>query len=120
MGKQALASEPLDDATVAQLDLLCEHFGDTREHLVAAAILRFVQAEEQALPGYGAEWAQSPPFVESDPLASALNDAEAKAVTALEDYLEPAERDIAAGRTIDHEDFMREMRERYRSRDAAA
>lgn len=119
MGKQQLISEPLNDEIVAEFDRICEHLRGSREHLVATAILRFMQDEMRHLPGYGSERAHLPPYVETDPSAVALNEADGKAAEALRAYLKPAEDDIEAGRLIDHEDFMREMRERYRSRDAA-
>jgi len=59
------------------------------------------------------------PFVETDPLAPALNERESEAIAALHAYLKPGEDDIEVGRVIDHEAFMREMKARYRSRDAA-
>ncbi len=119
MSKQQLTSAPLDDADVAGLDRLCEHLGVSREHLVATAILRFVREEMRELPDSDSEGVHFPPYVETDPLTLALNEAEENAAEALRAYLKPGEDDIAAGRLIDHEDFMREMRERYRSRNAA-
>ncbi len=49
----------------------------------------------------------------------ALNESEGEAIAALHAYLKPGEDDIEVGRVIDHEAFMREMKDRYRSRDAA-
>jgi predicted transcriptional regulator len=57
--------------------------------------------------------------VETDPLAVALNERDREAIAALHAYLKPGDDDIEAGRVIDHEAFMREMKERYRSPDAA-
>jgi len=116
MSKQPLTSEALDDETVADLDKLAAERGCTREHLVATAVLRFVSEETRHWP---TEADDLPAYVETDPLAIALNEAEDKVREAFEAFVQPAEDDITAGRLVEHADFMREMRERYRSRDAA-
>jgi hypothetical protein len=119
MSKRHKITAELDPQMLVDLERLCVHLGASREQLVTNAILRFVQEELRHLPGDSTDCADLPPYVETDPLAAALNDAEGNAAEALRAYLKPAEDDIQAGRLIDHEDFMREMRERYRSRDAA-
>lgn len=116
MGKQQLTSEAIDEASVANLDKLASEWECTREHLVATAVLRFLNDETRHWPS---EFDDLPPYVETNLLAIALNEAEAKAAEALDAFLKVGEDDIEAGRVIDHEDFMCEMRARYRVRDAA-
>jgi predicted transcriptional regulator len=60
-----------------------------------------------------------PPYVDPDSLAHDLEDKERRTVEAWKAYLQPALNDLEAGRTVDHEELMRQMRERYRSRNAA-
>jgi predicted transcriptional regulator len=116
MSKTAVITAGVDEATLADLQQLAERSGCTVEHLVTTAILRFVEEEWAVLP---AELDGLPPYVDPDPLARALNEANGHAVEALRAYLQPALDDIEAGRTIPHEEVMRRMRERFRSRDAA-
>lgn len=106
----------LDAEAATDLDRLAQEWGCTREHIATAALLRFLNEETRHWP---TEFDDLPPFVETDPLAIALAESEDRATAALKAYLKPAEDDIKAGRLIDHEDVMRELRERYRARDAA-
>lgn len=109
MSKQQLVSEPIGEAEVADLDKIAAHWDCTREHVVATAVLRLISEELNYVPEVRAEWADLPPYVETDPLAIALHDAEQKAVEALRAYLKPAEDDIAAGRVLSHEEMMAEL-----------
>lgn len=99
------------------LDRLAAHFGCTRDHLVATAVMRFVDEESRIFPG---EFDHLPPYEDPEPLAKNLAEAERRVAEAWSAYLKPAEDDIEAGRMVDHKDSMRELRERYSSRDAAA
>ncbi|MBV9883564.1 MAG: hypothetical protein JO276_11190 [Sphingomonadaceae bacterium] len=116
MSKAAVITASVDEATLADLRQLAEEFGCTVEHLVATAVLRFVDEERARLPG---ESGELPPYVDPDPLARALSEANGRAGDALRAYLQPALDDLEAGRTISHEEVMRRMRERHRSRNAA-
>jgi predicted transcriptional regulator len=116
MSKAAIITASVDEATLANLQQLAEGFGCTVEHLVTTAVLRFVD-EERA--GSAEEAGELPPYVDSDPLARALTEANGRATDALRAYLQPALDDLDAGRSIPHEDVMRRMRERHRSRNAA-
>lgn len=60
-----------------------------------------------------------PPYVDPNPIAHDLKDAKRCTVEAWRTYLRPGLGDLEAGRTLEHEEFMRQMRERYRSRNAA-
>lgn len=106
----------IDAQTRAALERLAERFGCAVDHLVATAVFRFVNEEDREV---AQEFADLPPFVSPDPLARALDEAETRHREAFDAFIQPGLDDIAAGRVIDHDDFMREMRERYRSRDAA-
>lgn len=116
MSKSAVITADLDGETLADLRQLAEHFNCSVEHLVTTAVLRLVNEESMASSG---DSDGVPPYVDPDPLARNLEDAERRTVEALKAYLQPALDDLEAGRTVDHEEFMRQMRERYRSRDAA-
>ncbi len=122
MSKQQLTSASLDDADVADLDRLCAHLGASRKHLVATAILRFVHEEMRRLPDYGSEWAHLPPYIETDPLAIALNEAEDDAADALRAFLQVGEDDIERGDVITQEEMEHWFAERVsrRARPAAA
>jgi predicted transcriptional regulator len=115
MSKTAVTAG-VDEETVAALAQLADRFGCTVEHLVITAVLRFVEEERQIEPD---ELGDLPPYVDPDPLARALNEANGRAIKALRAYLQPALDDLEGGRTVPHEDVMRRMRERRRSRDAA-
>jgi predicted transcriptional regulator len=120
MSKRAKVAVEIDEETLAGLDRIAADWGVTREHVLAAAVLRFVAEELSRLPREPDDpLGKLPPYVETDPLAIALNEAEDEAREAFDAYMKPAEDDIEAGRVIDHEEFVREMRERYRSRSAA-
>jgi predicted transcriptional regulator len=116
MSKAAVITASVDEATLATLGQLAEGFGCTVEQLVTTAVLRFVDEERAALPDDPGEL---PPYVESDPLARALGEANGRASDALRAYVQPALDDLEAGRSIPHEEVMRRMRERHRSRNAA-
>lgn len=116
MGKTAIIASGVDEETLADLRQLAERFDCTVEHLVTTAVMRFVN-EERAGPSD--DFDGLPPYVDPDPLARNLTDAERRAVEAWKAYLQPALDDLEAGRTVDHGDLMRQMRERYRSRNAA-
>ena len=60
-----------------------------------------------------------PLYVDPDSLARNLANAERCTVEAWSAYLQPALEDLETGRTVEHEEFMRQMRERYRSSNAA-
>jgi len=107
----------LDEGTYRDLERLAAQFSCTVEHLVTTAVMRFVSEESRALPN---EVTDLPGYRDPNPLAKEVDEAERKLAEAWAAYLKPAEDDIAAGRLIDHEDVMRELRERYSSRDAAA
>jgi hypothetical protein len=116
MSKQPLTSEALDDETVAT----------STSSPPNGAARASIWSPPQCCASSGEEtrhWPTAsddlPAYVETDPLAIALNEAEDKAREAFEAFVRPAEDDITAGRLVEHADFMREMRERYRSRDAA-
>ena len=116
MSNSEQVSAALDAASLADLDKLAAEWGCTREKIATTAVLRFLSEETRHWP---TEFDNLPPFVETDPLAVALNEAQDRAAEAFAAFMKPAEDDIAAGRFVEHEDFMREMRARYRSRDAA-
>jgi predicted transcriptional regulator len=107
MSKAAVITASVDETTLANLQRLAEDFGCTVEQLVATAVLRFVD-EERA--GLSDEHDQLPPYVDSDPLARALSEANRRASDALRAYLQPALDDLEAGRTTPHEEVMRRMR----------
>jgi predicted transcriptional regulator len=116
MGKTAVIAAGVDEETLSGLRQLAERFDCSVEHLVATAVLRFVSEESGASSG---DFDGLPPYVDPDPLARNLEDAERRTVEAWKAYLQPALDDLKAGRTVDHEELMRQMRERYRSRNAA-
>jgi predicted transcriptional regulator len=116
MSKASVITATVDEATLADLQQLAEGSGCTVEHLVTTAVLRFVDEERTAVPD---QLGELPPYVDSDPLARALGEAEGRAIDALKAYLQPALDDLEAGRSIPHEEVMRRMRERHRSRNAA-
>jgi len=115
MSKPEQITAELDSQAAADLDRLAAEWGCTREQIAATALLRFLNEETRHWPS---EF-DVPDYVETDPLTVALEGAERAALEAFEAYIKPAEDDIAAGRLIDHDEFMREMRARYGSRDAA-
>jgi predicted transcriptional regulator len=116
MGKPAVITASLDEATLANLQQLAERFGCTVEHLVTTAVLRFVDDEGA---GLAEDLGELPPYVDSDPLARAFSEANGRTIDALRAYLQPALDDLQAGRTTSHEEVVRRMRERHRSRNAA-
>ena len=116
MSKADVIAPSIDEATLGDLQRLAQRSGCTVEHLVATAVLRFVHEECGALPEDSGEL---PPYVDPDPLARALSEANGRATEALRAYLQPALDDLDAGRSIPHEEVMRRMRERHRSRNAA-
>lgn len=116
MSKTAVITAGVDPATLAALEQLAERFGCTVERLVTTAVLRFVNEEHRVLPD---ELQGLPPYVDPDPLARNLNEANGQAIEAMWAYLQPARDDLEAGWTIPHDEVMRRMRERLRSRDAA-
>jgi hypothetical protein len=115
MSKSAAITASVDAETLADLRLLAKRFGCSVEHLVSTAILRFVSEEAPLSP----DCQDLPPYVDPDPLARDLQDAELRTAEALRAYIQPGLDDADAGRTIGHEEFMRRMRERFRSRNAA-
>ncbi len=120
MGKQQLTSELLDEADVADFDRLAAEWECTREQLVASAVLRFLSEETRHWP---TKFDDLPPFVETDPLTIALNEAQDEAQAAMRAFLKVGEDTIARGGTISHEDLMAELRgldEQARARKNAA
>lgn len=115
MTKTSAITAKVDAETLSELRLLAKRFGCSIEHLVSTAVLRFV--DQEAAPSVEGE--DLPPYVDPDPLARDLQHAELRAAEALRAYLQPALDDAEAGRTIDHDEVMRRMRERFRSRNAA-
>jgi predicted transcriptional regulator len=116
MSKTAVIAAGVDEETLTDLRQLAERFGCTVEHLVTTAVVRFVNEERATTSG---DFDGLPPYVDPDPLARNLADAERRTVEAWRAYLQPALDDLEAGRTVDHEELMQQMRERYRSRNAA-
>jgi predicted transcriptional regulator len=116
MGKTAVIAASVDEETLTGLGQLAERFDCTVEHLVATALLRFVNEESGASPG---DFDGLPPYADPDPLARNLEDAERRTVEAWKAYLQPALDDLEAGRIVDHDELVRQMRERRRSRNAA-
>lgn len=116
MGKTVAIAAGVDEETLTGLRQLAERFGCTVEHLVATAVLRFVNEEGGAS---SRDFDGLPPYVDPDPLARNLEDAERRTVEAWRAYLQPALDDLEAGKTVDHDELMRQMRERHRSRNAA-
>jgi predicted transcriptional regulator len=115
MSKTVIAASAGEE-TLTGLKQLAERFDCTVEHLVETAVLRFVNEEREAAPD---DLAGLPPYVDPDPLARNLADAERRTAEAWKAYVQPALDDLEAGKTVDHDEFMRQMRERYRSRNAA-
>jgi predicted transcriptional regulator len=119
MGKSHKVAAALDADTLADLDRLAAKWGCTREHIATTAVLRFLNEETRHWPG---EFDNLPPYVETDPLAIALNEAEQKAADALDAFVSVGEEAADRGETISHEDIVRWFAERVaaRQRPAAA
>ena len=114
MSKSQHVTVPLDATTSCDLDRLAAEWNCTRDHIAMTALLRFLNEETRHWPS---EFEPLPPFVETDPLAIALNESESEAIAALHAYLSPERHIEPAG--LYPRGFMREMKQRYRSRDAA-
>lgn len=124
MSKSQKVTAPLDSDSLADLDRLAAHMECTREQLVAAAVDRFIAEESRFLPPHPDDpLANLPPYVETDPLAIALNEAERKAAEAMAAFLKAGEDAIARGDVISHDDLMAELKaldEQARARKDAA
>lgn len=107
MDRPHVVTGALDDETLALLDRLAEHFGCTREHLVATAVMRFVAEESRIFPG---EFDHLPPCVSDDPRMIALDAAEAAVADAWRALAEEGEDAIERGDFVAHEDLMAELR----------
>lgn len=108
MGKHEAITAAVDSETLADLQRLAEHMNCSVDHLVATAVLRFVGEEIGAITPD--EFAHLPPYVETEPTACALNEAEGKARAAMRAFLKVGEDAIQRGDTVSHEDLMAELR----------
>jgi predicted transcriptional regulator len=116
MSKRAKVAAELDEETLAGLDRIAADWDVSREHVLATAVLRFVDEELTRLPlDPDDPLAKLPPYVETDPLAIALSEAEDKAREAFDAYMKAGEDAADAGDTISQE----EMREWFAQRIAA-
>ena len=117
MGKHEAITATVDDETLADLGRLAEHMNCTVDHLVTTAVLRFVGEEIGAITPDA--FAHLPCYVETEPTALALDEAEGKARAALRAYLQEGTDAIARGDVISHEDLMAELRAKFGKRRAA-
>lgn len=123
MSKSRKITATLDSEWLADLDRLAALWECSREDVVTTAVLRFVNEEVGRLPPDPDDpLANLPPYVETDPLAIALNEAEQKAAEALDAYVKVGEDAADRGETISHEVMMRWFEDRVanRQRPAAA
>lgn len=97
----------VDAETLADLGRLAEHMNCSLDHLVTTAVLRFVNDEIGAITPD--EFAHLPPYVEKEPIARALNEAESEARVAMRAFLKVGEDAIERGDVISHEDLMAEL-----------
>jgi predicted transcriptional regulator len=119
MGKSHDLIARIDADTSADLDRLAAEWNCTREQIATTAILRFLDEETRHWP---TEFDDLPAYVETDPLAVALNEAEQKAAEALHAYLKVGEDAAERGELISQEEMERWFAERVaaRKRSAAA
>lgn len=118
MGNPQAIPVPLDDETLADLDWLAGHLGESRERLLVAAVLRFVNDELHA-SGRDAPEGGWPNHVPEEPTALALHEAEGNYLDALDTFIKEGEDDIVRGDFVSHEDFMAELKARYGQKRAA-
>lgn len=107
----------VDTETFADLKRLAAHMKCSVDHLVATAVIRFVNEEIGAITPD--EFPDLPPYISTDPTTRALDEAERAARIAMRAFLQVGVDDLDAGRTYSHEEVMQEMRERAAGRQAA-
>lgn len=117
MSKAHSIAAQVDAETLADLTRLAEHMKCTLDHLVATAVCRFVNDEIGAITPD--EFAGLPPYVETDPTALALDEADDVAAAALDAFLEVGEDDIAAGCVHSQEEVEAMFNVRWGKRNAA-
>lgn len=113
MGKHEAISAAVDDETFADLQKLAEHMNCSVDHLVATAVYRFVNDEIRAIAPD--QFADIPGYRDPELDWAAIDTAQAS----FNAFLQRGIDDLEAGRTIPHEEVMREMRERAAGRQAA-
>ena len=118
MGKHDFTTAGLDEETAADLRKLAAHRGCTPEHLVATAVVRFVNDEIGAITPN--EFAHLPPYVETEPTACALDEAEGKVRVAMRAFLKLGEDAIERGDVYSQEEMERWFAERVATRSRAA
>lgn len=110
----------VDSETLADLDRLAAEFGDTRERLLAAAVMRFVHEEWQSLPAdLDDPLANMPPYPDPTPEGRALDLAGDEAARAFAAYIKIAEDQADRGEVFSQEEmedwFLRHTAARGRS-----
>jgi predicted transcriptional regulator len=124
-GKDAAADRHSLTVTVeaemlADIDRLAAEFGDTREHLLATAVMRFVHEELQCLPADPDDpLANLPPYEDPTPEGRALDLAGDEAAHAFAAYVKIGEDQADRGEVFSQEEmedwFLRHTPARGRS-----
>jgi len=104
MSKRRNVGASLDAETLGALDRLAEHFGCSREHLVATAVMRFINDEIDAIT--------EDPFADIPPYRTPQLDWEAidKASASLRAFLKVGEDAIERGDVVSHDVVMAELK----------
>lgn len=110
----------VDAETLADLDRLAAKFGDTREHLLATAVMRFVDEELSCLPADPDDpLANLPPYEDPTPEGRALDVAGDEAARAFAAYVEIGEAEADRGQVFSQQEmedwFLRRTAARGRS-----
>lgn len=113
MSKAHPIAAQVDAKTLADLERLAEHMGCTIDHLVTTAVLRLVNNEIGAI--IPDEFAHVPPYRTPELDWQAID----KGQASFDAFLQAGIDDLDAGRTIPHEEVMREIRARVATRQAA-
>ena len=113
----------LDAETLAGLEELAAALGETREHLLVTAAMRFVAEELACLPpAAAAPLANLPPYQDPSPEGQALDRAGDEAARAFAAFVKVGEEDVARGRVFSQEEMEEWFAQRVaaRTRPAAA
>lgn len=120
MSNSHTVTAKVDNETLAGLERVAAHCERDIEHVVTTAVLRFVNEELRHLPlDPDDPFANLPPYVDPDPLAQALSEAERKAIEAMHAYLKVGDDAADRGETYSQEEmeewFVRRVADRARA-----
>ena len=118
MGKHEAITATVDDEAFADLQRLAERMNCSVDHLATTAMLRFVSEEIGAITPN--EFAHLPPYVETEPTAVALNEAESKAHVVMRAFLKVGEDAIERGEVHSQDEMERWLASRVAARSQAA